>query len=77
MSPGFTKFGVCFLGITAWAALSDAPSVPSLVIGCLSVAVLAYWFILRIRQEINAIREDDRRARERREARKRGRQVGD
>ncbi|MFB7226049.1 hypothetical protein [Streptomyces sp. NPDC056227] len=77
MNREFTKYGVGFLGVTAWVGLRDTTSVPSLVIGCLCLAILACWFTLRIRQEIQAIKEDNRQARERREARKRERQVGD
>ncbi|MFE3368588.1 hypothetical protein ACFYT7_12435 [Streptomyces sp. NPDC004041] len=76
MNREFTKYGVGFLGATAWVGLSDTTSVLSLVIGGLCLAALACWFSLRIRQEIRTIRDDNRQARERREARKRERRVG-
>ncbi len=81
MSREFTKVGTCLLGGLAWAGFRDTASVPSLVIGCVCLAILVTiatrYFTLRLRQEIQAIKEDNRRARERREARKRERRVGD
>ena len=81
MSREFAKFGVCFLGVLAWAGFRDTASVPSLVIGCVCLAILVTiatrYFTLRLRQEIQAIKEDNRQARERREAHKRERRMGD
>ncbi|MEW2061847.1 hypothetical protein AB0899_13900 [Streptomyces sp. NPDC007002] len=76
MNREFTKYGVGFLGATAWVGLSDTTSVLSLMIGGLCLAALACWFSLRIRREIRTIRDDNRQARERRETRKRERRVG-
>ncbi|MFD5496988.1 hypothetical protein ACTWJ9_24360 [Streptomyces sp. GDS52] len=81
MKRELTKVGIGYLGVTAWVGLRDTTSVSSLVIGgvCLAilVAILTRYFALRVRQEIQAIKEDNRQARERREARKRERRVGD
>ncbi|MCX4796470.1 MULTISPECIES: hypothetical protein [unclassified Streptomyces] len=70
MKRRLAQFGVIFLGIEAWVALRDTTSVVSLVIGCVSVAILAYCFALRVWREIQAIKDDNRQARDRREARR-------
>jgi hypothetical protein len=76
-----TGFAICCLGIEAWVGLHDTTSVPSLVIGCVCLAILitilTRHFTFRVRQEIQAIKEDNRQARDRRASRKRERQVGD
>jgi F0F1-type ATP synthase assembly protein I len=61
------QFGVIFLGIEAWVALRDTTSVLSLVIGCVSVAILACYFAFRVWREIQAIMEDNKQAQDRRE----------
>jgi hypothetical protein len=62
------QFCVIFLGIEAWVAFRDTTSVVSLVIGCVSVAILAFCFARRVWREIQAIKDDNERTRNRREA---------
>jgi uncharacterized membrane protein YfcA len=70
------QYGAVFLGVEAWVALRGPTSGVSLVIGWLSVAVLAWYFVRRVRREIRGIKEDNRQAREAREAgRSAGREV--
>ncbi|MEU8352259.1 MULTISPECIES: hypothetical protein [unclassified Streptomyces] len=75
MNREFTKIGVGFLGLSAWAGLHDTTSVASVVIGSLCLATLvtifACYFTLRIRREVRAVKEDNREARARRAAGKR------
>lgn len=70
MKRRLAQFVVIFLGIEAWVALRDTTSVASLVIGCVAVAILACCFALRVWREIQAIKDDNRQARDRREARR-------
>jgi uncharacterized membrane protein YfcA len=58
------QYGAVFLGVEAWVALRGPTSGVSLVIGWLSVAVLAWYFVRRVRREIRGIKEDNRQARE-------------
>ncbi len=64
------RYGVVFLGRVAWAALRDPTSVVPLVIGRLSVAVLGWCYVRRVRREIRGVKDDNRQAREAREARR-------
>lgn len=74
MKGQLAKFGVIFLGIEAWVCLRDTTSVVSLVIGSICVAMLAGWFALCLRKEIQTIKDDNKQTRERRETRRRERQ---
>lgn len=72
------QFGVVFLGAETWVAFhDDTPSVLSVAVGCVGVAILAGYFVYRLRGEILATKEDSRRARERHEAPRRGRRTHD
>lgn len=70
------QVGVAMLGIEVWVAFhDDPPSVLSVSIGCVCVAILVGYFGYRLRGEILAISEGNRRARERHEARRRERRT--
>ncbi|MFC9495000.1 hypothetical protein [Streptomyces sp. NPDC056982] len=70
MKGQLAKFGIIFLGIEAWVGLRDTTSVVSLVIGCVCIAILACCFALRVWREIQTIKDDNKQARKRREARR-------
>ncbi|WP_406168483.1 hypothetical protein [Streptomyces sp. NBC_00996] len=74
MKRRLAQFGVIFLGIEAWVALRDTTSVVSLVIGCVCIAILACCFALRVWREIQTIKDDNKQARDRQEARRREQQ---
>ncbi|WP_406381170.1 hypothetical protein [Streptomyces sp. NBC_01618] len=74
MKQRLAQFGVIFLGIEAWVALRDTTSVVSLVIGCVCIAILACCFALRVCREIQTIKDDNKQARDRQEARRREQQ---
>ncbi|MCX4538415.1 hypothetical protein OHA79_51020 (plasmid) [Streptomyces sp. NBC_00841] len=65
MKRRLAQFGVIFLGIEAWVALRDTTSVVSLAIGCVSVAILACCFAIRVWREIQAIKDDNKQTRDR------------